>query len=98
MIGSIARDRGMQLIVMGLASDRGVFAPRPGSIAYRVLCSTTVPVLVVPFQTSDTRSCHVLNGDRLDCADPLEGESETGRGDRRRGMQPRIVYVPLHPD
>ena len=51
MIGSIARDRGMQLIVMGLASDRGVFAPRPGSIAYRVLCSTTVPVLVVP--TSD---------------------------------------------
>lgn len=51
LIGSIARDRGMQLIVMGLASDRGVFAPRPGSIAYRVLCSTTVPVLVVP--TSD---------------------------------------------
>ena len=48
LIGSIARDRGMQLIVMGLASDRGVFAPRPGSIAYRVLCSTTVPVLVVP--------------------------------------------------
>ena len=51
MIGSIARDRGMQLIVMGLASDRGIFAARPGSIAYRVLCSTTVPVLVVP--TSD---------------------------------------------
>ena len=24
------------------------FGPRPGSIAYRVLCSTTVPVLVVP--------------------------------------------------
>ena len=51
MIGSIARDRGTQLIVMGLASERGVFAPRPGSIAYRVLCSSTVPVLVVP--TSD---------------------------------------------
>jgi len=48
LIGSIARDRGMQLIVMGLASDRGVFAPRPGSIAYNVLRSTTVPVLVVP--------------------------------------------------
>ena len=48
LIGSIARERGMQLIVMGLASERGVFAPRPGSIAYRVLCSTTVPVLVVP--------------------------------------------------
>jgi nucleotide-binding universal stress UspA family protein len=52
MIGSIARDRGAQLIVMGLASERGVFAPRPGSIAYRVLCSSTVPVLVVP--SSDT--------------------------------------------
>jgi len=51
MIGSIARDRGTQLVVMGLASERGVFAPRPGSIAYRVLCSSTVPVLVVP--TSD---------------------------------------------
>ena len=39
LIGSIARDRGMQLIVMGLASDRGVFAPRPGTdspIAYCV--------------------------------------------------------------
>ncbi len=47
-IGAIARDRGAQLIVMGLTGDRGVFAPRPGSIAYRVLCSTTVPVLVVP--------------------------------------------------
>jgi nucleotide-binding universal stress UspA family protein len=50
-IGSIARDRGTELIVMGLASERGVFATRPGSIAYRVLCSSTVPVLVVP--TSD---------------------------------------------
>ena len=51
LIGSIARDRGTQLIVMGLASERGMFAPRPGSIAYRVLCSSAVPVLVVP--TSD---------------------------------------------
>jgi nucleotide-binding universal stress UspA family protein len=51
MIGAIARDLDAQLIVMGLASERAVFAPRPGSIAYRVLCSTTVPVLVVP--TSD---------------------------------------------
>ena len=51
MIGSVARDRGTQLIVMGLASEQGVLAPRPGSIAYRVLCSSTVPVLVVP--TSD---------------------------------------------
>ena len=51
MIGSIARDRGTELVVMGLSSEGGIFAPRPGSIAYRVLCSSTVPVLVVP--TSD---------------------------------------------
>lgn len=55
LIGSIARDRGMQLIVMGLASDGGVFAPRPGTIAYRVLCSTTAPVLVVPTTNRDGR-------------------------------------------
>jgi nucleotide-binding universal stress UspA family protein len=48
LIGAIARDRGTRLIVMGLASDRGPFAARPGSIAYRVLSTTTIPVLVVP--------------------------------------------------
>ena len=48
VIGSIANDRRTQLIVMGLSSDQGPFAPRPGSIAYRVLSSTTIPVLVVP--------------------------------------------------
>ena len=48
MIGATARDRGTELIVMGLAADGGIFASRPGSIAYRVLCSTPVPVLVVP--------------------------------------------------
>ena len=48
LIGAIGRERGTRLIVMGLASDRGPFAPRPGSIAYRVLSTTTIPVLVVP--------------------------------------------------
>jgi hypothetical protein len=47
LIESIARERRVQLIVLGLASRRGLFAPHPGSIAYRVLCSTPVPVLVV---------------------------------------------------
>lgn len=47
-IGAIARERAAQLIVMGLAGEHGVFAPRPGSIAYRVLSSSTVAVLVVP--------------------------------------------------
>ena len=48
LIGSTAVDRRARLIVMGLASEHGAFSPRPGSIAYRVLSSTTVPVLVVP--------------------------------------------------
>lgn len=55
LIASIAEDRRARLIVMGLTGDHGRFSPRPGAIAYRVLCSTTVPVLVVPAasQTSD---------------------------------------------
>lgn len=48
VIRSVANDRGAQLIVMGLSSDEGPRAPRPGSIAYRVLSSAAVPVLVVP--------------------------------------------------
>ncbi len=43
LIGSTAVDRRARLIVMGLASEQGAFSPRPGSIAYRVLSSTTVP-------------------------------------------------------
>ena len=48
MIGSIAGDRRANLIVMGLANDRGLLSQRPGSIAYRVLCSIAIPVIVVP--------------------------------------------------
>jgi nucleotide-binding universal stress UspA family protein len=48
LIASIAEERGAACIVMGLTGDRGPLAPRPGSIAYRVLSSTAVPVLVVP--------------------------------------------------
>jgi nucleotide-binding universal stress UspA family protein len=48
VIGTVARERRADLIVMGLANDEGMFAPRPGSVAYRVLCSTTIPVLVIP--------------------------------------------------
>lgn len=47
-IAAVAADRGATLIVMGLADDQGRLAPRPGSIAYRTLCSSTIPVLVVP--------------------------------------------------
>ncbi len=48
LIGSLAEDCRAQMIVMGLASDHGPFSPRPGSIAYRVLGATAIPVLVVP--------------------------------------------------
>jgi nucleotide-binding universal stress UspA family protein len=47
-IAALAKSQQADLIVMGLASDQGIRAPRPGSVAYRVLCSTTVPVLVLP--------------------------------------------------
>jgi nucleotide-binding universal stress UspA family protein len=47
-IASIAEEREAGLIVMGLIGDQGALAPRPGSIAYRVLCLAHVPVLVVP--------------------------------------------------
>jgi nucleotide-binding universal stress UspA family protein len=52
MVNSIVEDRRVQLIVMGLASEQGAFSQRPGSIAYRVLSSTAVPVLVVPVLAS----------------------------------------------
>ena len=48
MIGSVAGDRRANLVVMGLANDQGWLSQRPGSIAYRVLCSTAIPILVVP--------------------------------------------------
>jgi universal stress protein A len=47
-IASIAEERHAGLIVMGLGSGPGFLAPRPGSIAYRVLCIASAPVLVVP--------------------------------------------------
>ena len=47
-IPALAGQRGAGVIVMGLASDQGPFSPRPGSIAYRVVCAGPVPVVVVP--------------------------------------------------
>jgi nucleotide-binding universal stress UspA family protein len=47
-IGSVAKERRAQLIVMGLTSGQGPLARRPGSIAYRVLCASEAPVLFVP--------------------------------------------------
>lgn len=47
-IAAVAAERGAGLIVMGLTGHQGPFARSPGSIAYRVLCGASVPVLVVP--------------------------------------------------
>lgn len=46
-IATAAEEQHAGLIVMGLTGAHGVLAPRPGSIAYRVLGLTNVPVLVV---------------------------------------------------
>jgi nucleotide-binding universal stress UspA family protein len=48
VIASLAEERHAGLIVMGLSGEGGALAPRPGSIAYRVLSRSHVPVLVVP--------------------------------------------------
>jgi nucleotide-binding universal stress UspA family protein len=55
-IASIAEDHRAGLIVVGLASDLGPLAPRPGSIAYPILTQSRVPVLVVPVPTAELAS------------------------------------------
>lgn len=47
-IANVAEARKAAMIVMGVASHQGLFAARPGAIAYRVLGRASVPVLVVP--------------------------------------------------
>jgi nucleotide-binding universal stress UspA family protein len=47
-IASIAEERNATLIVMGLGGAAGLLVPRPGSIAYRVMCVANAPVVVVP--------------------------------------------------
>jgi nucleotide-binding universal stress UspA family protein len=47
-IAELARERDVGLIAAGLMGQQGAHAPRPGSIAYRILCLAHVPVLVVP--------------------------------------------------
>jgi nucleotide-binding universal stress UspA family protein len=48
VIAAVADDREAGLIVMGLTSEGGPGVPRPGSIAYGLLCIARVPVVVVP--------------------------------------------------
>ena len=56
-LASMAEEARVGLIVLGLAAEQGLMAPRPGSIAYRVLCLAKVPVLVTPSdEPSPTRA------------------------------------------
>jgi nucleotide-binding universal stress UspA family protein len=48
MLASTTEERKVGLIVVGLIGQKRPDAPRPGSIAYRVLCLAHVPVLAVP--------------------------------------------------
>jgi nucleotide-binding universal stress UspA family protein len=47
VIARVAAEQPGTLVVMGLR-DRGMLTPSPGSTAYRLLCMTSTPVLVLP--------------------------------------------------
>lgn len=47
-IAAVAAERNVGLVVMGLRGAGGVAGPRPGSIAYRVLCTTPSMLLAIP--------------------------------------------------
>ena len=47
-IAAIASERNVGLLVMGLRGAGGANGPRPGSIAYRVLCATPTMLLALP--------------------------------------------------
>ena len=51
VIAFTAEERRASVIAMGLHGGGGPLGVRPGSIAYRVLCLATTPVLVVPPQS-----------------------------------------------
>jgi nucleotide-binding universal stress UspA family protein len=44
------------VIVMGLVAGHGLVARRPGTVAYRVACLSSVPVLVIPPSAQGARS------------------------------------------
>jgi nucleotide-binding universal stress UspA family protein len=48
VLAALASERPRTLLVMGVRRGSGLLAPQPGSTAYRVLCLTRTPVLVVP--------------------------------------------------
>ena len=48
VIAAVASARHVGLVVMGLRGAGGVHGPRPGSIAYRMLCTTPTMLLALP--------------------------------------------------
>ena len=48
VLATLASERPRTLLVMGLRRGAGLLSPQPGSTAYRVLCLSRTPVLVVP--------------------------------------------------
>jgi hypothetical protein len=55
-IASLAAEYGVGLVVMGLANAEDSELRRPGSIAYRVLRISHLPIVVVPAQQSSALS------------------------------------------
>jgi nucleotide-binding universal stress UspA family protein len=53
-IACVAAEQPGTLIVMGLR-ERGMLTPSPGSTAYRVLCMTSAPVLILPVAAAALR-------------------------------------------
>jgi len=53
-IADLARERAAGLIVLGLVGENCNPSARPGAIAYRVLCLSHTPVLVVPPQPNQS--------------------------------------------
>jgi nucleotide-binding universal stress UspA family protein len=48
VLAEAGRERDETLLVLGLRSQRGIGRPQPGSTAYRVLCLSDAPILVLP--------------------------------------------------
>ncbi|MGH9147544.1 MAG: universal stress protein [Vicinamibacterales bacterium] len=61
-IAEVAARHGVGLIVMGLSGE-GASESRPGSVAYRVLTMTSVPVLALP-PAQDERTKHTAKRER----------------------------------
>ena len=48
VLADAGKEQGETLLVLGLRSQQGLIGPQPGSTAYRVLCLSEAPVLVLP--------------------------------------------------